>query len=787
MLSTRFVCATRAYATFEEPVPTPYLRRSFTVEKEVVRAGMTVCAAGFYEFYLNGARRTRGLLTPYISNPDDILYYDRYDLAPFLRPGENVLGFLLGNGMMNAPGGAIWDFDLARFRGAPRLAVWVEIEYADGGKTSFEADERFLCHESPIRFDDLRAGEWYDARRELPGWSEPEFDASAWSPALPAEAPRGEQREAESEPIVVREERPAVSVRRGSMGYEPHFRPNLPVFPLAGAEGEREGWLYDFGLNDAGLCRLKIRGEAGQKIVLQFAEALDEQGRLDLRTMTFLPAKYNQRDVYVCKGGGEEVYTPSFTYHGFRYCLVLGMKEEQAVPEALTYLVMSSDLPSCGSFSCSDATLNALQEMTRRSDLSNFYHFPTDCPQREKNGWTADAALSAEQLLLNFRAERSYREWLRNIRKAQREDGALPGIIPTGGWGFHWGNGPAWDAVLFTLPYTVWKYRGDREIIRENAAAMMRYLHYITTRRDADGLIHIGLGDWCHAALGEKIKAPLKVTDTFMCMDICHKAEVMLRAIGMELQAEFAASLGRSFRSAARECLLDRATLTVCGSCQASQAMGLYYGIFEPGEEDAAFRVLLRLIAEQEERMDVGVLGARVLFRVLAARGQAELAWRMITTERYPSYGYWVKAGATTLWEGFWPWQGSPMSENHHFWGDVSGWMYETLGGVRVDPREKGLGEVWIEPRFVPQINHADARTVTALGEVAVSWRREGCEIALEVRAPEGAAGHIRADLGWQFADGGREKELASGAYRLVRFDVPCAAFRPVDQFFPFA
>ena len=785
MLSTRFVCASRAFASFEKPVPAPYLRRSFTVAGKVARAEMTVCAAGFYEMYLNGERLTRGRLSPYISNPDDILYYDRYDLSPALRAGENALGFLLGNGMMNAPGGAIWDFDQARFRGAPRLAVWVQIEYAGGGVLSFEADERFRCHESPILFDDLRAGEWYDARREISGWNEPGFDDSAWAAALPAEAPRGECRLADAEPIAVREERAAVDVRPGSMGYEPRFRPNLPVFPLEGVEGKREGYLYDFGCNDAGVCRLKIRGRKGQKIVLQFAEALDEQGRIDLRTMTFLPAKYNQRDVYVCKGGGEEVYTPAFTYHGFRYCLVLGMTKAQAAPDALTYLAMSSDLRDNGSFTCSDATLNALQEMTRRSDLSNFYYFPTDCPQREKNGWTADAALSAEQVLLNFRAERSYREWLRNIRKAQSEDGALPGIIPTGGWGFDWGNGPAWDAVLFTLPYTLWKYRGDTQVIRDNAAAMMRYLHYLTTRRDGDGLMEIGLGDWCHAARDEDPKAPLKVTDTLMCMDICRKAEVMLRAVGMEAQAAFAAGLGASFRVAARECLLDRNTMTVSGDCQASQAMGIFYGLFEPGEEDRAFRVLLRQIAEQEERMDVGVLGARVLFRVLAARGQAELAWRMITTDRYPSYGYWVKAGATTLWEGFWPWQGQPMSENHHFWGDVSGWMYEALAGIRVDPRDRGIPEIWLEPRFVPQIDRVEARTGTGFGEIAVSWRRGADGIALEVAAPEGARGRVIADAGWQFADGWREKDLASGTYRLIRIEERDTAWQPADQFFP--
>lgn len=154
---------------------------------------------------------------------------------------------------------------------------------------------------------------------------------------------------------------------------------------------------------------------------------------------------------------------------------------------------MNSDLKERGGFTCSDPTVNTLQELTRRSDLANFYYFPTDCPQREKNGWTADAALSSEHLLLNLSPETSYREWMRNICKAMDDRGALPGIVPTGGWGFHWGNGPAWDNVLLYLPYFVYLYRGDKTILEESAASILRYLHYLTTRVNEEGLIKIGL------------------------------------------------------------------------------------------------------------------------------------------------------------------------------------------------------------------------------------------------------------------------------------------------------
>lgn len=770
MFSTKFVSATRAYSTFTEMVPAPYLRRRFELKEDVKTAAVTICGLGFYELYINGTRVTKGLLAPYISNPDDILYYDTYDVAPLLHKGENVIGIMLGNGMLNCPGGEIWDFQLARYRSAPKVALYFEAILENGRSLTFEADEKFVCAPSPIYYDDLRVGEFYDARKEIDGWNLPGFDDGKWSPAIPAETPCGECRLCAAEPIVTTKVLKPVSIRRAAMGVEPDFRDTLPVIEPLGVEGQTEGWLYDFGVNAAGNIRLKIRGCKGQKVVMQFAEELDADGNLDLRGMTFLPKALNHRDIYICRGVGEEEYTPSFAYHGFRYCLVLGLEKAQATPGLLSYQVMNSDLASMGGFSCSDPILNQIHECTRVSDLANFYYFPTDCPHREKNGWTADAALSTEQMLLNFAPEKSYREWLNNIRKAQADDGSLPGIVPTGGWGFDWGNGPAWDCALTVIPYLVWRYRGDAEIIRENAAAIMRYLHYITTRRDEDGLIHIGLGDWCQSTRenASDFKAPLEVTDTLMCMDISAKAAAMFAAVGMEAQRAFAQAVHDEFRAAGRKHLIDRSTMTVLGCCQTSQAMGIFYDLFEEAEKPTAFRVLLKLIEQNENLMDVGVLGARVLFRVLSEFGRTNLAYEMISTERYPSYGYWMRHGATSLWENFHPEGANPCSHNHHFWGDVSAWMIEYLAGIRVNPVADSINRVNIQPRFVDALNHVSAHHVAPAGKVEVEWTRDGDAISLKLTYPDGCCGRILLESGWQFADGHCTKAAKSGEYRII-------------------
>ncbi|MFA6948411.1 MAG: family 78 glycoside hydrolase catalytic domain, partial [Eubacteriales bacterium] len=416
--STKFIAGTRDYTTFSHRVPAPFLRRSITLDASPEKAVLTLCGLGFYDLFVNGERITKGILAPYISNPDDVLYYDIYDIAKYLHEGENVLGFILGNGMLNCPGGEIWDFEKARYRSAPKLAMSLDI---DGD--IIEADESFRTAPSPIMLDDIRIGEFYDARCEIDGWAKPGFDDSNWRQALPAETPRGVCRICEADPIAPREEIKPVSVTRGAVNMDYAIRPNLPNVPFDGVEGDTEGWLYDFGVNAAGLCRLKIKGTPGQKIVMQFGEEIGADGKLDLRGMSFLPHALNHRDIYICRGGEEEIYLPRFTYHGFRYCLVLGMTDAQATPDALTYIVYSSALNVNAQFSCSDEVVNRLWKAGIVSDLANFFYFPTDCPHREKNGWTGDAALSAEQMLVALSPERSYHEWLFNLRRAQNDAG----------------------------------------------------------------------------------------------------------------------------------------------------------------------------------------------------------------------------------------------------------------------------------------------------------------------------------------------------------------------------
>lgn len=743
-----FIKAGHAYAYADRPVPAPYIRKSFAVNAPVKAAGLLITGLGFYRVFINGREITKGILAPYISSPDDLVYYDRYDITQQLTDGENVIGIMLGNGMQNAFGGYIWDFDKARWRDAPMTAFRLDCELASGERLSVESDEACRVHSSPLLFDELRCGEYYDARLEIPGWCAPGFDDSGWQNALRATPPRGELRICEAEPIVKSDEITAVSI--------------TPY---------QNGWLYDFGVNTAGVCRLQVEGEAGQEIVMHHCEwyhdGILEQKNINFEERGDPRAKLVQVGRYTCRGGGQEIYSPAFTYYGFRYVYVEGITPAQAAPELLTYEVMHSGLEERGDFRCSDETANKLQELTRRSTLANFYYFPTDCPHREKNGWTGDAAMSAEHTLMNLSAETSYREWLRNVRAAQNQQGALPGIIPTGGWGFDWGNGPAWDCALVYLPYYTYKLRGDRQIVTENAAAIFRYLHYMNTRRDARGLVAIGLGDWCqpdHAP--DQPKSPLIVTDTAICLDIAAKAAELFGVLGMQAEKRYALDLRESLRDAFRRYLIDFSTMTVSGACQTSQAVAIYFELFDKAEKPAAFARLKDFIAQEDGHFDAGMIGLRVLFHVLSDFGEADLAYQMITRPDFPSYGNWVAAGATSLREMFQREGEKAPSLNHHFFGDISSWFIRSVAGIVLNPFEEGCDTLAVRPNFIAGLSYAEAYHQAPAGRIDVKWTRDGQETLLTVNAPDTMTGSIRMPKGWAFVSGVSEMPLASGEYR---------------------
>lgn len=701
-LSDKFICAGENYSTFSKRVPAPVFRKNITVSKKVQKAETTVCGLGFYVLYLNGKNITKGRLCPFITNSEQVMYYDNYDITEYLKD-ENSFEFILGNGMQNCFGGFVWDFEKTEFRSSPKLAFAVEITYANGETDVIEADETVETAESNILSDDLRLGEIYDANKNDREWKSAEITRT----------PKGEKLLSQVKPIVTREELKPVKIFK-----------------------EDDGFVYDFGINTSGVCRLSVDAFKSQKIKLTYCEIL-KNGRFSIDTTTFenVKDKYYQQDIYTCKEG-HNLWEPVFTYHGFRYVKVEGITKEQAKENLLIFVVFNTDLGNAGEFECDNDIINSLHKMSLNSTLSNFHHIPTDCPHREKNGWTADAALSSCHTLLYFEPVDNYKQWLISICKSQNDGGAVPGIIPTWGWGFEWGNGPAWDSVLSEIPYQIWQKRNDLSAFKICKDSIIKYIKYLETRKNDKGLLEIGLGDWCAPA--NPRKAPLILTDSIEAYDIARKSAQMFSAAGDTKSAEFCNAFAKSMREKIREHLFDNDTCVFAGGCQTSQAMGIYYEIINENEKTKALDALLEIIKLDGYHIATGVLGGRVLFHLLAENGEIDTAIKIITNPTSPSYARWVLAGDTALGEGFNESDGL-SSHNHHFWGNISAFFMEQICGIKVC-----ADKINIEPHFPACINNARASFNSVFGKVSVSWKREKGKIKFNLEYPKNAKGTFK-------------------------------------------
>lgn len=754
-----FICATAEYCTREKPVPSHYFRKTVYIEKKIGNAVITICGLGFYKLFLNGEEITNGKLATYPSNPDQVLYYDEYDVTGKLKCGKNVFGVQLGNGMLNCIGGAQWDFDKAPYRSAPKTSFALVAD----GKTLMQSDTDVKVCPSPILFDDLRNGEHYDARKETPGWCNEDFDDSEWQNALVAERPKGK-----------------CEVYRG---------PAVKVFSQYAPQSIREtdgGFIYEFPCNAAGVCRLKINGTRGQVVKLSHIEALDANGKPFFGNIKFqnTPKEYAQQDVYICKGGKEE-YVPSFTYHGFKYVYAEGIRKDQATEGLLTFLEMHAEMRQLGKLYTSSAEVNRICDAVMRSDTSNMFHFPTDCPHREKNGWTGDIAVSAEQMTLLWNTEPMLCEWMKNLRYAQREDGALPGYVPTSGSGYEVWTGPSWDRALFIVPYILHRYRGNKTVLKDNADAMEKYIRYLQTKRDADGCVCFGLGDWCQSTVYEAhlYETPVQITDTLSAILSLNLASRIFRAIGRDFAAERASATETAFRKSFSEKWLNEGGDAVLCPTQTAQAYALSCGIFAQEKQKHAVEELVRRIRAKKYHFDVGIVGGHVLFDVLAENGYADLAYDMIMQKTPPSYRYFEND--TTLRESFFDYgtskdktvlkNGQPISSlNHHFWGFVYKWFAENLAGLRVNVTEQDCNSATLTVPKTNKVKHIEYFYRFPCGEMNIEWEDRGYFWDLKIIVPQGCKVQLEGRASRETLCGGKyvremtKKQKQAGDYEEI-------------------
>ncbi len=769
MFSKKFICATENRNTYINNVNAPYMRKNFEFSLLPEEISITVCGIGFYEIYVNGVKITKGKLAPYISDPDNICYYDKYDILKYVNQGNNTIAFILGNGIKNSLGGFCWEFDTMNYVGPPQLAFAIEGKI-NGESFTIESDTDIKVCDSPIIFDDFRTGCHYDARLEIDGWNLPNFDDSAWRNAIIADKPRGEARICQAPSIECYRELSAINISRSQLDdtYKSRYEYEgvKPRFPI-----QYEGWLYDFGENNTGVVRLELKNtKPGQVIELQHCEYINHLGKPSYNNIFFVPDGYSQRDIYICKGAEIEIYEPFFTYHGFRYCFITGLTDEQVNKETARFLVLSSKHQSRGHFKCSDERINKLQEMCRRSDESNMIYFPNDCPHREKNGWTGDATVSAEQILLNFDFEESLIEWLNNICASQNQQGAFPAYVPTGCRGYKWGNGPIWDNVIVELPYQILRYTGNLNAAKNCAKSIFTYLHYASTKRNDEGLLQYGLGDW----LKPKTQLPVaskEFVDSVMIYVFCQQASVLFAHLGMDLEKDYATQLGESIKKSICDKYINNDLSLADDGIQTSQVLALNFNLFDKSCQDNAINNLRNALKNNDWQHDCGMIGIRYLFHVLSKAGYADEALDILLSEG-TGYGEFLKHNLTTLPESFAPFDenGDPdfrRSLNHHFLGDISHFFISEIAGIHVNDDVTNAAHIDVKPQFINKLSYAKASFKNDFGSIIVKWKKDK-NIVLSIETTGNFYGNIILPSGYYFEDKTVQKSLENNEYKIL-------------------
>lgn len=700
----------------------PLLRKSISLEeKNIKNARLYVSGVGYYEFFINGAHVSDRKLEPGYTHFDKRVLYSTYDVTSMLQHGENVLAAELGNGWLNIQSLSVWEFEKARWRMRPRMIAELRITYNDGTVQTIPTDRTWKTNSGACSFNNLYSGEVYDARLVHKGWTTPGFDDKKWMPAIEVEAPAK---------ILTSQQMPPIRVVR-------------EVKPVSMRKIDDYTYMYDMGENMTGVCRIQVQGPTGTCVTLAHGELIHDDGTLNQgnieiyfkREKNGLPQHVDpferiQTDTYFLSGNGMETYEPRFTYHGFRYVEVTSTRPLTLTQESLTGLCMHTDVESVGNFACSNEILNKLVEASCNSYLGNLFSIPTDCPQREKNGWTADGYVGMDYGLLFYDGITVYEKWMNDFIDNQRERGDLSGIIPSSGWGYADWIGPVWDAALFIIPNNLYKYYGDTRAIEKMWDTCVRYLQYLETR-EKDGKLTYGIGDWVFY----KAKTDTHFTST---------AFYWLDNVLMAKFADLTGHDGTKYRAKAdnlKELInnewFDAEKKMYANGTQAAQSVGLALGLVPEEHAQAVADNLVRMIRDNGHQLDFGMLGSKFVPAMLVKYGYADDAYKMIIRPEAPSWANWIHRGLTTLPE---TWvldkDFKDASLNHAFLGDISAWMMNSLAGINPNPKKPGFAGIIIRPQFIKGISWAKGEYRSVRGLIRSEWKREGNQIELNIIIP---------------------------------------------------
>jgi alpha-L-rhamnosidase len=692
-------------------IPAPYLRTSFLLDKPIARARAFASAKGLYKLYLNGKPAGNQLLTPGWTDYNKRVDYQTYDVTSLLHAGSNAVGIVLGNGWYCGHVGLTGGDNYGK---NPEGIVQLEIDYQDGTKSEVVSDQKWKGSPGPIQSDDLLMGETYDARKEIAGWSAPKLNDASWQPVQTHDL---------DVPLVAQPSPPIqVITQLKAIKFIPQPQPNTYVF--------------DMGQNMVGWARLKVRGPAGTTVTLRFAEMLNPDK--SVYTTNLRGAKAT--DYYTLKGGGVETYEPTFTSHGFRYVEVTGYPGKPGL-DAITGMVVGSNNPQVGQFSCSNPLVNQLQHNIYWGERGNYLSIPTDCPQRdERLGWMGDAQIFVRTATYNNDIAGFMTKWTQDEVDAQSPEGGFADVSPRRG---DMSDGaPAWGDAGVIVPYTIYKAYGDKRLLARRYDAMAKWVHYI----DSVNPDHIWInrsnnnfGDW----LNVQDDTPREVLATAY---FAYSTDLLARsaeALGKTEDAKTYHKLFSDIREAFNTEFVS-ADGTIKGDTQTDYVLALRFNLLpESMQAIAAKKLVDHIMIDRKGHLSTGFVGVGYLNPTLTSIGRTDVAYKLLTNDTYPSWGYSIRMGATTIWERWDGWTDTKgfqdpgmNSFNHYSLGSVGEWMYATVAGIDTDPSTPGYSKIVIHPIPGGGVTWAKGSLESPHGLISTDWKVDGDRFTLNVTIP---------------------------------------------------
>lgn len=707
-------------------LPARYLRKEFDLQSKPKRAVLYVSGVGSSVCYMNGERIGDDVFGPLPTWYDASVPYLTYDVTTLVKEGSNAFGVALGNGYyLNMRAYGTFGF------GLPRLLAQLNIEYDNGETVSIVSDESWKAtNKGAITENNEFDGEKYDARLDLGKWTETGYNVSEWQDAELMESPKGK---------LVAQLSPCIKV--------------MDVIKPVSIKSVGEGkYIVDMGQNMVGFQHVKLRGKKDSAITMRFAEVLKDNGT-ELYLDNLRSALVT--DIYTPASDGEFEWEPLFVYHGFRFMEISGLDYEPSI-EDFEGKVIYDQMTTTGSFESSEEILNKIHKNAYWGIHGNYRGMPTDCPQRdERQGWLGDRTTGAYGESFIFDNALMYKKWLVDIEESMNENGSISDVAPRY-WTF-WHDDVTWPAAYFYVADMLYRQFGDDSSIKERYPTMKIWVNHMIKNYMVNHIMTKDTyGDWCLPPESLELihsqdparKTNGEVLSTAVFYSILQLMENFANMNGLPDDAKEYAQLAALMKDAYNKKYFDYQTARYDNNTVTANLLSLQLGLVPEGYEDKVFaNVVEKTEVEHKGHVSVGVLGIQHLMRGLTRNGNKELAYRIATNTSYPSWGYMIERGATTIWE---LWNGDTadpaMNSRNHVMllGDLLIWFYEDLAGIKNDPSSVAFKKIWMEPVFPEKLNSVNASHISPYGKIESSWKRDGDKLEWNITIPANTTATVK-------------------------------------------